>query len=771
MPDLRGWLGRFRGSAFSRYFAAFFALASLVLILSSVLLYRQFEIATTEAVARQTVERLAQARNTFHAVHDWIIAASVQLSTDPSIGRLLYGGPLDLTEAASALSRLQELTAYYPLIASVYLFNEAREEFYSSVNGREGSQCSDPGLPLLLREIGPQDLFTYIPRRSPAAREIPPPGGERDAAGCSVFTLVFRDQGLRAPSGNRSSLVVNIRESDFRRAFLTQFSTAGGDIIVLDQGGRIISHPRPDLVGDGRAIADIHAEIAARAADAGEVGTRNARTLVSYVRDGRFGWVFVHVVSRERLFAPVAAVRNAALVIFGVLFGLSLLLAFVTSRGLYRPIGRLVASASRMEESLHLAEAVPEPKADIDEINRLGRVFSSLAAQVRSARDERTRETLRRYLLGLSTQPPEALEHHDPDHGLLLLVVVRIDGYRRHVAEIGLRAVAELYASLERFLADQLAVDAACTVVDEEYLILTLPLGPGDPEAAARALLDRLAVARRAAEERLRSSFSAAAVGPLLEKDALPDAYRTAVATLESAFVRGPGSILRAAPLPMARGGFRFPEGSARSVIEEIRKRDPRKALEHTRAFMSVLESGTREGFRLSLLLLRAMIARELEEIRLPDDAQGGSPAEALRRLDETDTLAEAREALEGIVRRLASSPVGIDRADQRRLVARTKELIAKSLSDRALCPDWVAGKMGYSTSHIRFLFKKNEGLSLSDYITEARLLAARELLKDSSLSVRQAAERAGFYNYTYFFTVFKRRFGRTPADRRIAPG
>ncbi|OHE63079.1 MAG: hypothetical protein A2Z99_00435 [Treponema sp. GWB1_62_6] len=95
------------------------------------------------------------------------------------------------------------------------------------------------------------------------------------------------------------------------------------------------------------------------------------------------------------------------------------------------------------------------------------------------------------------------------------------------------------------------------------------------------------------------------------------------------------------------------------------------------------------------------------------------------------------------------------------------KELVDSRLSDRSLGTASIAAEVGLSASYLRDLFRRSEGTALLDYVGKARLALARRLLSDSTDSVRSVCDQAGFINYSYFFTYFKKMTGCTPSEYR----
>ncbi len=73
------------------------------------------------------------------------------------------------------------------------------------------------------------------------------------------------------------------------------------------------------------------------------------------------------------------------------------------------------------------------------------------------------------------------------------------------------------------------------------------------------------------------------------------------------------------------------------------------------------------------------------------------------------------------------------------------------------------------SVSHFRAVFRESTGLSPQDYVTLAKLNFACELLRQTDMSVKQAAAAAGYTDPQYFSRVFCKHLGMPPGAYRLA--
>ncbi|MBO4353400.1 MAG: helix-turn-helix transcriptional regulator [Clostridia bacterium] len=104
--------------------------------------------------------------------------------------------------------------------------------------------------------------------------------------------------------------------------------------------------------------------------------------------------------------------------------------------------------------------------------------------------------------------------------------------------------------------------------------------------------------------------------------------------------------------------------------------------------------------------------------------------------------------------------------ADKENLIRAICDEINTSPSSVPKLPD-LAKKYGYSPDYLGRVFRSVTGLSVSDYIKNARINQAKLLLSASSMSVEAIAETLEYYDACYFSRQFKRETGYTPGEYR----
>lgn len=80
---------------------------------------------------------------------------------------------------------------------------------------------------------------------------------------------------------------------------------------------------------------------------------------------------------------------------------------------------------------------------------------------------------------------------------------------------------------------------------------------------------------------------------------------------------------------------------------------------------------------------------------------------------------------------------------------------------------DHIAEIVETSPKYFSSYFKKTFGINYVEYLNKVRLSHAKELLKDSSLSISEIGEKTGYMNSSTFTTTFKKYYGISPSEYR----
>lgn len=93
-------------------------------------------------------------------------------------------------------------------------------------------------------------------------------------------------------------------------------------------------------------------------------------------------------------------------------------------------------------------------------------------------------------------------------------------------------------------------------------------------------------------------------------------------------------------------------------------------------------------------------------------------------------------------------------------------------LIENRLCDPPTLGELallaGLSRTYFSPLFKEVVGVRLQDYLLQARINKAKDLLSDINLIIKQIAYKVGFRDPDHFSRTFKKKTGITPTNWRL---
>ncbi|HSI73901.1 MAG TPA: AraC family transcriptional regulator [Fimbriimonas sp.] len=142
---------------------------------------------------------------------------------------------------------------------------------------------------------------------------------------------------------------------------------------------------------------------------------------------------------------------------------------------------------------------------------------------------------------------------------------------------------------------------------------------------------------------------------------------------------------------------------------------------------------------------------------------------EAAREFDQIHGHSELAEAARARAEHISEGTFRDHQSPSSYLVDKALALVERNYA-RELNDALVAGQLGLSTSHFRYLFKEATGQPFHKYLVALRLEKARQLLVQGDLTVSEVARAVGFTGLSHFSRAFAQRFSVSPTHLRRGP-
>lgn len=106
------------------------------------------------------------------------------------------------------------------------------------------------------------------------------------------------------------------------------------------------------------------------------------------------------------------------------------------------------------------------------------------------------------------------------------------------------------------------------------------------------------------------------------------------------------------------------------------------------------------------------------------------------------------------------------ERADESHIVQKIKSIVEKEyMKDISL--NYVADQVNLAPAYVSYIFKKETDQNLIKYITDIKMMKAKQLLEEGNLKMIQISHACGYENQSYFNRLFKNYYGMTPKQYR----
>lgn len=214
--------------------------------------------------------------------------------------------------------------------------------------------------------------------------------------------------------------------------------------------------------------------------------------------------------------------------------------------------------------------------------------------------------------------------------------------------------------------------------------------------------------------------------------------------------------------------------GDGQEALEAIRKLRPDVVIADigmpVMDGVKLLKTARDEGYDCRFIMLTCMNEFEYARQSLEYGASGyllklSLDVNGLRRaMDKVEKELEQRERLRKAERwfPMQSAEGPTDHPEMNKIIRYIEDHFDKEITLKG-----VAELIRMDPSYVSDLFKKKTGRTLTHYVQNRRIQAAKMLLAETDLTVGEIARQVGFENDNYFIKIFKRWCGVTPSEYR----
>ncbi|MFW6291090.1 MAG: helix-turn-helix domain-containing protein [Spirochaetota bacterium] len=728
---------------YRRQLILFLALSLVLVGVLSMLVFGSFRSFSERQLEQTLTDSLRRVDHQVRFVLERALYVALALYRSPVTQAVLYRSDADELDRLAALEDLRERIAAYPFLYSAALYN--RTTGIVGTSPREEAPDSPQQVQDLLARGG-RDNGIYLVRRLASVT-----AGYPDE---EVITLVYTED--PSPAGYRHAVLIDIPF----RSILEHVASAtdAGDTRVF------FTVAEPSVT-----FPPLHEELAARIrglmAEGTPTGTMTVDTpdgqaLVGFVRTRAADATAVMLYPLTELRAAAYALQRRIATIGLFVLAAGWALSVGLTRYAYLPVQQLL---DRVDPEHFYANV----RSRLNEMEYLSTHFGEVARKAARLEDESMQRSsvlgelrLRALLLGepvpdsLAPSPAEQTTYY------CLLVYLRSGHVHEYEHEHIRQTVREIAPD-----------DSTVVFVTRGESVVLVPhrvedsLGPSPVDLGSRLMY---------ALNRNTEAFGLAMLEAPVDAHDLLSGHERLMALRRHELFHGEPRLLTPAFVRSAHGRRAdYPASLEKDLLEAMRFGHRRRYVDGVSEFCVRSRDCTYESTVSALLQLALVLVRSVDEVGGRTQEREGHFASDVAR------TAERWSSFDDVVRwftdiydrfQAATAGAGDARADEGR--ERTEQAIGfirENLADPQLSVPTIAEAVGISRSYFSRTFKKHAGVSANEFITRERIVHAQRLLVGTRDTVESISIACGIHNTKYFFQLFRKQVGVTPAAYRAA--
>ena len=547
------------------------------------------------------------------------------------------------------------------------------------------------------------------------------------------------------------ALLIGVDCGYLQSCLTTRFSDDSIVMLLVDQDGRVISHPDADMI-----YADFSKQpyVSAALSSDQEIGSAMLRiddenTLATWKKSG-YGWTYISLIPYSAINSQIAFWRGIIIIVaLGIAF-LSVLYAYFGAKHMFKPIKDLLSHSDFTPST-----------GKINEMEYLSAQLTDYQKYLEN--HMRTHElTLGHWLRGESESDEafclDYLKSHlrEEKCALALLSIDRTKAYR----QLDNDRHREIMQALGNYVKWALACPACYVVISGNMAAIIFPAS--SDENAGKKIRSGL------------NTFYAQFILPCCAAypeetsgiEALPALCAKAESLMEEHYYAQGGGISLHTAKEQRSKGIQYDFKWELSIWEAIRRNDADELEKSVESFFSILRQCDYDFVKLYLRLLMCNVIAYF--CAAMNDSNADALYAEMRSIIDLETLDLAHEAMSDMFLSLAQRFTALPESDAAaRIVRMATSLTRENYTNPGFALNDVAGAMDLSPVYFNRMFKKATGKSYSAYLNSFRLTMLCSLLRSTNKPLNHLCTEVGIANESYCYTLFKKEYGITPSQYR----
>lgn len=581
-----------------------------------------------------------------------------------------------------------------------------------------------------------------------------------------VITLIIR-------SNVSNAFIINMDASKLERQIVSKLSDQDNLLIVSREGGPIFQRNGDKTTRELLGLIEDEPRVFQ---DEYMTFTRK-NMLITSTYSSELGWSFINYASMDNLEQGLNYLKQQILMSSLALLCATILIAFLSSKKLYRPLQQVVDMLRRQKPKTE-GGVQPELKDEFQDIED----FVRLTVYEKDRIIDKLQESLpyyrEKFIVSLLKPSPRTWEEIrakldylgiEFEWGPVICLVVSMDDYNI-LLEADDPKIADLYRIKVIHLLQRCDCDGERTLiaeVDDDKVAMVLSMG-------RTGLDDAFLIAERLVQmlrESMGGGFTVGVGSLCSDMTTLPNSFQGALESLQFRFLYGGDQVIFIEDVSLLSSGdqdwFKRLSDDYLAAIKLGKAEEAKETLAAVVDNIREKRIHYNEARSFFVQLLQALQHGVLSLGGKTERLFGPDPYRDLALKQRVEDIIEWFEELTDKVITSVSEELNAKRTNH---IAKLLDIIDADLS-QDLSLNTVAGRLSLNPSYVSRLFKQFVGKTFVDYVTIRRIERGKHLLETTDMKVGDVATSVGYLNAYYFIKLFKEATGVTPGEYRKQGG
>jgi len=744
----------------------FVLLVAMAVIIVSSALYLFFTAKTEKEISSNVISMLDQTSYTSSIVRDQILTIGNQMLNNHGIMAVLLNKRSDPIDERDAMYYLRDIESVFPIIKYIGIYNDKTQRYLNTAG--PPYTASESLRKQLTGGTNDAQYIEFFPQKLTTESS--------ETTTEHVLTFILRpNYSITSTYKGGGAIVIHVDE-DYIQQTIRSIGSKSEDVFVMDQEGFILSHTdSAQFMRDFSDKSHIQRILGSDESSGHFLASVDGRRqLVTYVKSSQLQWYFVSVRPYSLLISDISELRNFTWAIALAMILVGVLLAYFATNRIYNPLGQLLA---KVQDVTGISPS--NPKRSSDEYALLLEAFSNVVDQAsvmememkhsfhvikKTYLDHAMKGTLQDFRDTHAIHDDIRRQFQGPYY---IVILAKIDRYAELAGKHSrqqLGAFRFSVCNISQELLQKHATNDPLVVGEDTVAILAQSKSAEGPAHTVLTL--------REIQNVIRTYFGFTvtfSVGdPVSDQNRIHQSFQSAQEYAKYRLFYGHESIIQSELVRERQGREdRYPTATEKKLLEALRLNHPDKV---DRALAQFIKEISKMTYYQTLSYANQLLITVLKEFDGTLNIMQERSKECysiINRLQDQETLPEISALIHEFCKVIACLLEKKNVTKHKDVIDAVCQYLKEHYDEPDLGVETMAEKVHLTPGYLGKLFRNHAQVSFNEYLKNLRLEKAQDLLVQTDDPVTVISEKVGILNTNYFYALFKKTYGISPAVYR----